>query len=284
MSEIVRDYYDACVNFEWGRLTDPYHRFELESTRRLIDEYFPSEGRIVDVGGGPGRYTVELLQRGHSVSLVDLSAEAIEFAKRKLAELGLEAELVACADARCLDCLNSAAFDAGLLLGPLYHLVDEEDRRKALSEFHRILKPGAPGIVGFINPWGILRSGLNEFPTFYANREDAAALLGTYHKIGEQAAFTESVFLPPPQALDELRAAGFAVEARAGVEGFASGMLDEVARIAEEDPEAYENILLLVAETCQHPAYRDCTEHLHVVVRRLDGRWDQPETRAETSS
>jgi S-adenosylmethionine-dependent methyltransferase len=269
MSHIVKRYYDDCVDFEWGRLTDPYRRFELESTLRLIDEHFPPKGRIADVGGGPGRYTVELLRRGHRVSLVDLSARAIAFAKGKLAELNLTPDCVACADARDLSPLEDGVFDAGLLLGPLYHLVDETDRAEALSEFRRVLKPGAPGIVGFINPWGILRSGLEEFPDCFADRDHIRELLDTAVQVGEQRAFTEAAFLTPPQALSEIRSAGFAVETRVGVEGFASGMLNEVARIAEEDPVAYDNILRLVVETSGLPAYRDCTEHLHVVVRRI---------------
>jgi hypothetical protein len=46
-------------------------------------------------------------------------------------------------------------------------------------------------------------------------------------------------------------------------------MLDAVERIAAEDPKAYEVVLRLVAETCDLPAFRDSTEHLHVVVRSL---------------
>jgi len=269
MSEVVRRYYDDCVEFEWGRLSDPYRRFEFESTCRLINEYFPADGRVADVGGGPGRYAIELARRGYRVSLVDLSKRAIAFARDKLAELNLESELVAAADATDLSRLDSSQFDAGLLLGPLYHLVETADRASALAEFRRILKPGAPGIVGFINPWGILRSGLEEFPDCFADRDHIRELLGTSVQIGEQRAFTEAAFLTPPQALAEIRAAGFAVEARAGVEGFAAGMLSEIARIAKEDSTAYENIVELVIETCALPAYRDCTEHLHVVVRKL---------------
>jgi len=269
MSDVVRRYYDDCVETEWERLATPYRRLELSCTLRLIDEYFPTEGRVIDVGSGPGRYAVELLRRGYRVDLVDLSERAVEFAVKRLGEIGLEAESAEAGDARDLSRFDDATFDAGLLLGPLYHLVDADDRARALSEFGRVLRPGAPGIVGFINPWGILRSGLFEFPDVFADRRRAEELLGTTFQVGERSVFTEAAFIAPPQALAEIRTAGFAVEARAGVEGFAAGMLEAVTRIASENPASFETIEQLAVQTCVHPAYRDCTEHLHVVVRRL---------------
>jgi len=268
MSEVVRRYYDSDVTREWERLDDPYRRFELASTLRLIEEFFPREGRIADIGGGPGRYAIELAKRGYTVTLVDLSPNAIAFAEDKLAELGLTADLIA-ADARDLSMIEDASLDGALMLGPMYHIVEEEGRAAALSELCRILKPGSPAIVGFINPWGILRSGLTEFPEEYTPYERIASLLSSCVQAGDQEAFTEAAFITPPHAIAELRAAGFAVEARAGVEGFAAGMLDEVEKMASFDPEAYANVLRLVVETSTSPPYRDCTEHLHVVVRRI---------------
>jgi len=269
MSEVVKRYYDGQVETEWERLNKPYRRLELLSTMQLIGDHFPSSGRVADIGGGPGRYTIELLRLGYRVTLVDLSENAVAFARSMLEEEGLRAEAILCADARNLEDLATSSFDAALHLGPMYHIVSEEDRRSALRELHRILKPGAPAIVGFINPWGVLRAGLTEFPSYYAVYDDAASLLGEYVKRGDQTAFTESVFLPPPQAVRELRDSGFAVVTRAGVEGFASGALEPVHRIADESPEAYETVARLVAETCELPAFRDATEHLHVVVRCL---------------
>lgn len=269
MSDVVKRYYNEQVEMEWERLTRPYPRSELVSTLHLIQDFFPAEGRVADIGGGPGRYSLELLRRGYRTTLVDLSPEAIAFARARFAEEGLEPDRAMAADARSLDALETESFDAGLLLGPMYHLIGEEARHAALTEFRRILKPGAPGIVGFINPWGVLRGGLFEFPDAYSDYAVVADLLKTWEQVGEQRAFTEAAFLTPPQALGELKQAGFAIDSRAGVEGFAAGMRQEVTALAQSDPDAYETILRLVAETCQMPAYRDCTEHLHVVVRKI---------------
>jgi len=269
MSEIVKRYYDGQVDTEWTRLEKPYRGFEWVSTLRLIDEYFPVAGHVADIGGGPGRYAVELLRLGYRATLIDLSDRAIAFAREKLEELELHAEEVRCGDARDLTGLATSSFDAALHLGPMYHIVKAEDRNAALRELHRILKPGAPAIVGFINPWGVLRSGLTEFPDLYSDYDTVNRLTDTYVQAGEQRAFTEAAFITPPQAVRELRVAGFAVVTRAGVEGFASGALGPVTEIAKKDPTAYEAIRRLVGETCEHPAYRDCTEHLHVVVRCL---------------
>jgi S-adenosylmethionine-dependent methyltransferase len=269
MSEVVRDYYDEQVSAEWNRLEKPYGRFELASTLRLVNEFFPSSGHIADIGGGPGRYTMELLRRGYQVTLVDLSEGNTAFARAKFAELALTAKAVHTADARDLSALTSASFDAALLLGPMYHIVEPEERRAALAELRRVLKPGAPAIVGFINPWGVLRSGLTEFAELYCDDATIRALLGNWTQVGPQTAFTEATFLTPPHALKELREAGFAVECRAGVEGFASGAIGPVGEIAKTDPAAYAVVSQLVSETATHPAFRDCTEHLHVVVRKI---------------
>jgi len=119
MSEIVRRYYNDQGETEWERLESPYRGFELASTLRLIETYFASSCRVADIGGGPGRYTIELLKCGFRVTLLDLSDVAIGLAADRIEELDLEAEALHCADARNLDMLEDSSFNAALMLGPM---------------------------------------------------------------------------------------------------------------------------------------------------------------------
>ena len=100
---------------------------------------------VLDVGGGTGRYVVWLAERGHTVHLIELVALHLELARARSPEQ-THAPLASIVqgDARRLDWPN-AAVDAVLLLGPLYHLVDADERQACLRETWRVLRPG--GIV-----------------------------------------------------------------------------------------------------------------------------------------
>jgi S-adenosylmethionine-dependent methyltransferase len=108
---LVREFYKDAQK-EWDRLDIPLCRIEFASTLALIDEYMAGAAKTVaDIGGGPGRYTIELLKRGCSVTLLDLSPANIALAQMKLAELGLCAEQALVGDARDLSALSGRSFN-----------------------------------------------------------------------------------------------------------------------------------------------------------------------------
>lgn len=81
----VKDFYSANVSYEWQRLTkDNYHSLEFLTTFRYLKKYLPSSGHILDAGGGPGRYTIELAKRGYDVTLLDYTPSLLEKAKREI--------------------------------------------------------------------------------------------------------------------------------------------------------------------------------------------------------
>jgi S-adenosylmethionine-dependent methyltransferase len=156
-----------------------------------------------------------------------------------------------------------------LLLGPLYHLVDQPKRLAALGELRRVLMAGGVGIVAYLNSWGILRCGVGDFPERYADLTFTQSLLGEKTFRGSLPGFTECYWATPEAARREVGEAGFELVTYCGAEGFAGRMRPMVERIAAEHPDAFCNLVRMGAETSELPQYRDATEHLHLVVRKV---------------
>lgn len=269
MSRYVSSFYNKDPEKEWLRLEHPYTAFEFVTTCDLISRFFPENGKVCDVGCGPGRYAMELLKRGYDVSLVDLSEELLKIAEGKIKDQQLPSPAqVLCANACDLSSLSSETFDAALHLGPMYHLIQKQDRQKTLSEFWRILKPGGIGIVAYLNSWGILRYGLNRFPEKYSDPSFVRGMLGEMAIPESFENFTECFWSTPPKAKGELIDCGFEILTYIGCEGFASGLKKKISEIAEQHPKAYETILQVIRESCEEEQFRSTSEHLCFVVKK----------------
>ena len=80
--EAIRDHYDADPQKEWDRLKIK-HPYEKYITIRMMERYIRPGDTILDIGGGPGHYSVYWAKQGHEVTLLDLSGENVRFAKKK---------------------------------------------------------------------------------------------------------------------------------------------------------------------------------------------------------
>lgn len=114
---------------------------ERVRTEELLDRSLPSlPARVLDVGGGAGRYASLLGAQGYDVVLLDPVELHVQQAAEDIVSFGVER-----GDARALP-HPDASFDAVLMLGPLYHLTERADRVSALGEGIRVLRPG--GVIG----------------------------------------------------------------------------------------------------------------------------------------
>jgi SAM-dependent methyltransferase len=101
----VRDYYAQFGEREWLRLANAEDgAIEFALTCHALSTCLPKQGRILDIGGGPGRYTIWLAERGYRVVLADLSPDLLDIAKVKIDEAGVgsNVESIGVADARDL--------------------------------------------------------------------------------------------------------------------------------------------------------------------------------------
>ena len=143
----IQKYYDENSEMEWQRLER--HPFEMPLTLYMMEKYIRPGDRVLDIGGGPGRYSIHFAKMGCEVTLVDLSPGNIRFAKDKAAEAGVKFNAYA---ANCLELntLDLGEFDHVLLMGPLYHLKEDADRKMAVEQAMLHLKTGGNLYASFI--------------------------------------------------------------------------------------------------------------------------------------
>ena len=154
------------------------HQLEHELTWRFLNRYLPPEGAILEIGAATGIYTLELAKHGYQLTAVDLSENLLEICRQRLADAGLaERVKLVVADARDLSPVVGDDFDAVLLMGPLYHLVVEEDRKTALREAYERLKDGGVIFSGFISRFGIWGDVMKKIPDWIERQSEVRSII-----------------------------------------------------------------------------------------------------------
>ena len=147
--EKVKAYYS--VFNEWGRFNTPEGKLEFDLTVPIINRYLPAQAEVLDLGGGPGRYTIELAKSGRILHLADLSQTLLDEAKDKISEYSVDnVKSITQVNAVDLTKYSDCSFDAVLLFGPLYHLTGEEERNSCINEVKRVLKANGLVFASFI--------------------------------------------------------------------------------------------------------------------------------------
>ncbi len=96
-------------------------------------------GALLDAGCGTGEHTILAARRGAEALGIDVSARAIEIARRKAAERGVETTFQVL-DALRLDTLGES-FDTILDSG-LFHVFDDAARSRYVAAIYAVLRPG----------------------------------------------------------------------------------------------------------------------------------------------
>jgi ubiquinone/menaquinone biosynthesis C-methylase UbiE len=263
----IRAYYAAFD--EWGRLDTPEGARELIRALEILADRLPPGARVLDLGGGPGRYAIELAKRGHRVVLADLSPELLEVARHRVAEAGLsDIESFDVVTATDLGRYAGESFDAVIAFGPFYHLVADGERRRTAAEIRRVLVPQGHAFIAFIPRL----SGLIGLIDRAANRpgQVPAAVLRTAADTGVFSNATTSGFqegyYPLPSELEQLFvSSGFQVEDLLSLKSIANDRADHVARL---EPTARVEVERLSRALCRQPEIIATCGHALLVVKK----------------
>jgi 2-polyprenyl-3-methyl-5-hydroxy-6-metoxy-1,4-benzoquinol methylase len=172
----IAEFYNKDPQKEHHRLEE--HQLEFDLTWRFLDAYLPSQGEILEIGAGTGHYTLGLVQRGYAVTEVDFSEENLKACRAYLAQAGVEdkAQYIL-GDARYLQNVPEKEYDAVLMMGPLYHLVEESDRQMAVGQALAHLRPGGLIFSAFISRYGCWGHVLKNIPQLIEYREEIRTVL-----------------------------------------------------------------------------------------------------------
>jgi ubiquinone/menaquinone biosynthesis C-methylase UbiE len=216
---------------EQARLSDNWGQIEFLRTQTIIRRYLKQTPSVIlDVGGATGRYSCWLAKEGHEVHLVDPVPLHIQQAQAA-SDNQPKAPLASCnvGDARQLE-FNDEIADVVLLLGPLYHLVELEDRNRSLLEAHRVLKRGgylfAVGISRFASTIDGLDSGYFLDPVFRKIIRDDLETGLHQNPTKNPAYFMETYFHHPDELRAEVSGSGFEIAGLFAVEGISYLMKD----------------------------------------------------------
>ncbi|MEW5871417.1 MAG: methyltransferase domain-containing protein [Chloroflexota bacterium] len=278
ISDYIAGYYDRQPEYEWERLER--HRMEYALTMRAMANYLPAPpARILDCGGGPGRYSLELARQGYRVTLFDLSSGNLRLAQGKVAGAGLQLEAYELGTATDLSRFAGETFDAVLLMGPLYHLLEIEERQQALQEARRVLKPGGALLAAFISRYAAHRWAALNRPEMIANGE-SDELLRTGRiplPVQDEPASFVAYMAHPSEVAPLCWQAGFQVQVVLGLEGLISQIeapvnaLGEAAAPGSERLALWEAWVALNEQVAADSSLHGCVEHLLVVAHKP--RW-----------
>lgn len=141
--EIVKDYYNNYGEDE--RFVSQHRKVEFITTTNYIEKFAPKGCKVLELGAGTGAYSLYLAKKGYKVDAVELSEHNLELLRANSEEV--KNLTVRQGDAVELGIYTDELFDVTLSLGPMYHVFNEKDIKKAIKEAVRVTKKG--GIIIF---------------------------------------------------------------------------------------------------------------------------------------
>jgi ubiquinone/menaquinone biosynthesis C-methylase UbiE len=262
--ERAASFYDEYGESEWTRFEDgrtpaPSLDVHLDRVRHFVN----AGDRVLEVGAGPGRFTIELARLGAQVTVSDLSPGQLELNRERVAAEGLEEHVVEreLADVLDLSRWDDASFDATICFGgPLSYVVDRTD--DGIAELVRVTRPGGHVLVSVMSLVGTVTHFLPILLDLV--RRDGVA---------KNEAIVRTGFLPDEPDYGHLAMKLFrwseleALLSSHGtvVDACAAGLLPAVE---PEEPELRAFLSRVELELAGEPGAVSCGQHILAVLRR----------------
>lgn len=255
--ELEKHYNKFC---EDKRLTRRHGQVEYITSMKYIHECLEDmpNAKILDVGAGTGRYSVQLANEGYDVT-------AIELVKYNLGILKSKKSTVKAMQGTALDLsrFGDNTFDMTLVFGPMYHLYKYEDKLKALEEAKRVTKAGGVILVAYImNEYSVITHGFkgNNIKESLENGK----LTEDFHVISEPEDLYDYVRIEDINKLDEAaKLQRIKLIAADGPANYIRPVLNAM------DEETFKLFIQYHLTTCERPELLGASSHTLDILRKV---------------
>jgi 2-polyprenyl-3-methyl-5-hydroxy-6-metoxy-1,4-benzoquinol methylase len=162
----IERFFDEVGEGEWNRFAeDDAAVVSLELHRRLLRRFVQPGMQVLDVGAGPGRFTIELAALGATVLVSDISATQLDLARQHIADAGFGVSILGYKrlDVCDLSSLDDQSFDVVVAYGGVVSYAFE-DAVDAPTEMFRVVRPGGVVLGSVMSLAGNARRYLPSFP------------------------------------------------------------------------------------------------------------------------
>ena len=262
--ERMRDFYDVLGDGEWSRLENtPRGRVAFEVHRHFLEPFIASGDHVLEIGAGPGRFTIELARLGATIDVTDFSSVQLDLNRQHLE--GSDAEnsvtsrelLDICDTSRYADSTYDVVLAFG---GPLSYSFEQSE--EAFAGLLRITKPGGFAVASVMSWLGSWRHFL---PAALLDAQDVGEdafdlMLTTGDLRYSQTAHVCQMFRARDISNHVMKCGGELVAMSAS--NWASLNAPEVLEQLEGDPDRWARFLTHELAACAEPGALDGGTHI----------------------
>lgn len=266
MNSVVQ-YYEN--NNEDSRLTsNNARRIEFITSISVLDKYIPKDSKILDVAAGTGVYAFYYAEKGHAVFAADITPKHVDIILDKVKAQSKPLNIKAAVnDATDLSMFNEEEYDAILCLGPIYHLLDEADRKKCISECLRVLKPGGILAIAYVNRYYMLPHLVSRDKKFSKDSIMKKILLQSCANAADEDSYWTDAYYSTPEEMEQL-AENFNVEIidHVATDGLSPMLRDMVDGMDEQEYKVWTDYHMM---TCREKSIMGISNHGLLICRKL---------------
>jgi len=240
-------------------------RIEFDTTIHCLSKYVARAKNLTELGAGTGRYALHYAQQGVDVTAVELVPELAKIMRSKADEAKVRLSIHE-ANAVAVPFIPDRSQDLVLILGPLYHLQDQEDRFAVVSEAARILKNEGIVAIAYISRYFIAGHLAQTAPELVT-----PAVLKQLNETGlvtddKADTFLRTGYFATPREMEDLATKfGFIVTEHIATDGFSRYMGTAVNAF---DEEKYQDWLRYHLSTCHEPSLLGSSNHGLVIAKK----------------